>query len=377
MKRYLGRIFLCVIPVLVSIVLVVYAGYKYANGEPGLCSFRLGVDLSDGTILVYETDLSKMTEQARQDLINHPEQLAASLKHRIDPADLYNATIRPVPGDPPRVEIILPTGGRQQARAAEAAWQAVLDKVKAEYPDLNISYSDILQGQFAELIRRVTDARPKYKPGSKDNEGHDVSGKDVPIPAIADFIHSLEPKGNERRAFSGEEIEDIKNLIQQQGRLEFRILANSYDGTHDDGAAIAAAKDYIHTHQKEMDDLNALGKPPPPPTQNGVESGPRSFDVALNGDTIRYQYSWVEVGKEQLYSLQLNSGAEKTGEDDHRRELGRQEIWRLVHEADGKDALLSPGNGGILLYPARSSVRGRIASRRATAKWASSTKFSS
>ena len=52
-------------------------------------------------------------------MLAHPEQLAASLKRRIDPADLYNVTIRPVPGDPPRVEIILPTGGRVQAVEGE------------------------------------------------------------------------------------------------------------------------------------------------------------------------------------------------------------------------------------------------------------------
>ena len=128
MKRYIGRILICVSPVVVSIAVVGWAYAKYTKGEGG---FRLGVDLSGGTILVYEVDQSKMTEQARQTF--KPEDLAASLKRRIDPADLYNVTIRPVPGDPPRVEIILPTGGPQQALAPPAAWQGVIDQVKEKY----------------------------------------------------------------------------------------------------------------------------------------------------------------------------------------------------------------------------------------------------
>ena len=68
----------------------------------------LGVDLVGGTILVYEVDDTKPRDNTKA------EDLAAALKRRIDPADLYNITIRPVPTNPPRVEIILPTGGSHQ-----------------------------------------------------------------------------------------------------------------------------------------------------------------------------------------------------------------------------------------------------------------------
>src|SRR5205814_2318704 len=57
-----------------------------------------------------------------------PEQLAAALKKRIDPKDLYNVTIRPVSST--RVEIILPTGGARQSQRAEAAWKEVLTAVE-------------------------------------------------------------------------------------------------------------------------------------------------------------------------------------------------------------------------------------------------------
>jgi SecD/SecF fusion protein len=67
--------------------------------------FKLGVDLVGGTVLVYEVENPDNLPQGYK-----PEELAASLKRRIDPTDLYNVTIRPVGNT--RVEIILPTGGR-------------------------------------------------------------------------------------------------------------------------------------------------------------------------------------------------------------------------------------------------------------------------
>src|SRR5437764_7886467 len=113
MKAYLRRIILCLLPVLIAAGVVAWASAQYEKGKGG---FRLGVDLVGGTILVYEVDASKLPQDFR------PEDLAAALKRRIDPADLYNVTIRPVAGNPPRVEIILPTGGRHQTEAEEAAW---------------------------------------------------------------------------------------------------------------------------------------------------------------------------------------------------------------------------------------------------------------
>ena len=100
-------------------LIVGWAYDKYAKGEGG---FRLGVDLSGGTILVYEVDETKMTDQARRP--SSRKTWPPSLKRRIDPADLYNVTIRPVPGDPPRVEIILPTGGRSRPAAERGLGQA-------------------------------------------------------------------------------------------------------------------------------------------------------------------------------------------------------------------------------------------------------------
>jgi SecD/SecF fusion protein len=325
MKRYIGRILICVLPVLVSIIIVGWAYAKYTKGEGG---FRMGVDLSGGTILVYEVDQSKMTEQARQSF--KPEDLAASLKRRIDPADLFNVTIRPVSGgDTPRVEIILPTGGRQQTKARETEWHTVLEQVKAKYKadwageGSDVTLDDVPQGQFKELIDRLINAHLK-----KD-------GKDVDPADVSKFIYGLEKQSVEKRAFTGEEVENIKNLIQQAGRLEFRILANR----NDDKDAIAAAEEYMKDpkNAERLKDLNVKGDPPPPPTQNGD----RYFTATLHNESARREYSWVEMGKEELYSMQLNASAENTADPDPGRESFRQAIWKEV-KATRDHATFSP-----------------------------------
>src|SRR5919109_1466689 len=79
-------------------------------------------------VLVYEVDETKLPEQFK------PEDLAAALKRRIDPADLYNITIRPVQGTVPRVEIILPTGGQKQIEAEQRRWRELLTEMAKRYP---------------------------------------------------------------------------------------------------------------------------------------------------------------------------------------------------------------------------------------------------
>ena len=338
MKRYIGRILLCVTPVVVSLLVVGWAYAKYMKGEGG---FRLGVDLSGGTILVYEVDAAKMTDQARQTF--KPEDLAASLKRRIDPADLYNVTIRPVPGDPPRVEIILPTGGPQQARAVREAWDKLLVDVRKEFNQPDDAYKDVPTGQINELVNRVIDSKPE-----KD-------GKPIDSAAIANTIHTLAPVGSERRSFTGEEIENIKNLIQQQGRLEFRILANGVDDKDAREAAIAYIKD--PKNAEALKAAEAKGEPPAPPAQNGD----RYFPVNLGGETIRHQYSWVEVGKEELYSLQLNSSAENTPDADQQKDASRQSIWARAKAAKDKEAFDGPNQ--TLLYYRTITDLGRVPPR--------------
>jgi SecD/SecF fusion protein len=103
MKAFQWKIAFCLIPVLVAAVVVANAYNKYVHGQGG---FKLGVDLVGGTILVYEVDEAKKPQSY------DPAEMAASLKRRIDPSDLYNVTIRPVGNS--RVELILPKAGASE-----------------------------------------------------------------------------------------------------------------------------------------------------------------------------------------------------------------------------------------------------------------------
>ncbi|MGH7171579.1 MAG: protein translocase subunit SecD, partial [Gemmataceae bacterium] len=241
MKSYLSRILICVVPVLLGIAVCAWASYA---GK-----FRLGVDLVGGTILVYEVDTSKQQVEEIK-----PDELAAALKRRIDPADLLNVTIRPVAGETPRVEIILPTGGH-------------------------------------------------------------ASG---------------------RRTLTNEEVEGIKNLIQRQGRLEFRILANPTD----DKEAIERAEAFLSNPDNRalLEKRERDGLPPPDPAP---QDGGKTFAVSLGGETINYGYQWVLVGKEYLYQLQLQNAAAKNPGDS---------LWKRVAAARDKEALRNPGGHPILLY---------------------------
>src|SRR5215813_11337663 len=109
LKPFFNRLTICLIVLAIAALFVIHAAFAYQKGEGG---FKLGVDLVGGTILVYEVDPDKEMKASYRD---NPELLASSLKRRIDPADLYNVTIRPVGSQ--RVEIILPTGGQHQSEA--------------------------------------------------------------------------------------------------------------------------------------------------------------------------------------------------------------------------------------------------------------------
>jgi SecD/SecF fusion protein len=312
MKSYLGRILLCVVPVVLATLIVIWA-YYYGK-------FRLGVDLVGGTILVYEVDQSKQVGEQEA----KPEELAAALKRRIDPADLLNVTIRPAGGQTPRVEIILPTGGQGQQNAEREAWHALLNDTLARWPSEKEGnpYANVPFGQKQVLMQRITDLNPNEDPK-----------------VISDFVESHFKVAKGRRALTSEEVENIKNLIQQQGKLEFRILANPVD----DGDAIKRAEDYLKNpdNAATLRKLAFEGSPPPPPR---AEDGGATFPVTLSGETINYSYRWVEVGKEELYSLHLNNDAAKS--------QGLAAQWQAVAAVRDKEAIRFPpmSGGQFLLY---------------------------
>jgi SecD/SecF fusion protein len=298
MKPLLSRILICLLPVVLACGVVGWAFYQYSRGEGG---FRLGIDLVGGTILVYEVDESKQKNIDAGQAGGQKLDLAAALKRRIDPADLYNITIRNVPatpGSPPRVEIILPTGGRHQADIEEKRWNDLLAAVRDKYPNEK-GYDDIPTGAKAALIGRIMEG-VKVSAEESGKKYEEVSG----------FVNAHYQTGKGKRNFTSEQIEAIKELISRQGRLEFRILANPAD----DFEAIKAAQDWIKANPDQLARLATSGEPPPPPRNAG---GGTTFDVILNGQTYPHTYSWVEVGKEELYTLGLNNDAAKPTNPKH------------------------------------------------------------
>ena len=85
--------------------------WAYLKDPVNLTGFKLGIDLSGGTILVYEVDQERPSRipvgrpgtggRAKADA-----SLADALKRRIDPSDLRGVIIRPI-GES-RVEILMP-----------------------------------------------------------------------------------------------------------------------------------------------------------------------------------------------------------------------------------------------------------------------------
>ncbi|HEV3142320.1 MAG TPA: protein translocase subunit SecD [Gemmataceae bacterium] len=383
------KVFVCLLPVLVSGIIVGQAAAKYRAGEGG---FKLGVDLVGGTILVYEIDPDKKPKDFK------PEQLAAALKRRIDPADLYNVTIRPV-GDT-RVEIILPTGGAYQSQMAENAWKEVVDKVKDRFkdqlpPDAELdaprgdtaglvrqTASKIDQNQWNNLLQALPGEFPKLKGKEKElsaiPEGHteelltkfkDAAGADeaklksfidstyhpTKIDEIDAYVKQIYTPSLQRKDVSGEEVQRIKDKIAMVGSLEFRILANQLD----DKEVFAVEERYFADAasnpdiKRELEKAAKDGEPPPVPKNPDGEKdwklGPNT-----NREQTRTNYAWMEVGRQERWLLGLDnaseSGVPAKGSSDE-SEGKRQRYWPLAAQArqQGKPLVL-PGYGQTLLY---------------------------
>src|SRR5262249_38755598 len=147
-----------------------------------------------GTILVYEVDQSKFTDdKARAEFERDGiEKLAAALKRRIDPNDLYNVTIRPV--GKWRIEIILPTGGPYQARLEDLPWQGLLFKVKERFlqPD-----------KQKEAWQKLLDAAAKKWP-PPEGEKLDVAVNE---------LHELANRIEQQQAQKGVKVDRLELLI--------------------------------------------------------------------------------------------------------------------------------------------------------------------
>jgi SecD/SecF fusion protein len=290
LRPFFWRIAFCLIPIAVALVVVGDATHRYVTLGGG---FKLGVDLVGGTILVYEVDPDKMDEKKLQDF--KPEQLAARLKSRIDPNDLYNVTIRPVNtanARNARVEIILPTGGSHQAEIQKREWENLLQQVRRQWPALNDAPLESLgRGNRADLIELIQkDAKVTSQDAEQFISEHYAFGAD-----------------RKNKDVTAEYVQHVKNLIAQVGALEFRILAND----RDDKAAVEAAQKVVAdaANKEDLQRRAIKGMPPPPPR---TDQGADTFQVVDEGGKPKgqFSYSWVELGPKERWTLNLNNDAE-------------------------------------------------------------------
>ncbi len=126
-------------------------------------------------------------------------------------------------------------------------------------------------------------------------------------PARVEIILPTGGQASGRRTLSDEEVQNIKNLIGQQGKLEFKILANPTD----DREALERAEEFFRNpdNKSKLDDAEKKGLAPPDPLPQG---GGTTFSISLNGENVDYSYNWVLVGKEEIWNLNLNNEANKS-----------------------------------------------------------------
>lgn len=339
MRPFHNRAFICLAALLLGGWIVYGAAVRYARGEGG---FKLGVDLSGGTILVYEVDADKMRDTQGEGSLERLDsgRMVEQLKRRIDPNDLYNVTIRPV-GGASRYEIILPTGGAHQALLKQEAWESLRAAVanhepwKAALADVDLEMDAGRTGELVFRVKQALDARDwsqamakfrdKFADRLKDKSEikldavtrgsvtgiadavkpanisaeevtkfFDEAYKPTSEESIRKFVdeHYRFGAGGRRQDFSAEQVEQTKSLVARQGSLEFRIVANKVD----DAAGIAAARAFIENpaNRAELESRARRGLPPP--------AVPR--DESVPGS---HSYTWFEIGPTERQSLGLSN----------------------------------------------------------------------
>jgi preprotein translocase subunit SecD len=96
-------------------------------------------------------------------------------------------------------------------------------------------------------------------------------------------------------------LDTVKKLISQQGRLEFLIAANP----RDDRAAIDDARQHLTDPANKGEIEQAARAGVPPPVFVAIKGKPTFYPVNLDGEVTRHTYAWVEVGKSELASRHL------------------------------------------------------------------------
>jgi protein-export membrane protein SecD/preprotein translocase SecF subunit len=327
MKPLTGRIVRCLVPIVIGLLVCGIAFWNFSHppmkvfGWPVFARLKpsLGVDLVGGTILVYEIDPDKKPENYNKD------QLIAALKRRLDPADLYNITIRPL--SETRVEIILPTGGRFQAQAGEGKQALTGEKVE----------------EIKELIQRVGSLEFRILANTHDDADA--------IKAARQYFQDASKQWNESlKALAAEEpFQGKVNAETLVKEVSFGDLATLTDqlARAVPGMSRLQISRMIETQLGKSDrsKLNELIErarqdlSPPAPEQGGE----RLFKITLEDGDHRVSYGWVELGKNELHSLGLNSDAQNATGDD----AWKKEPWlaaeRIRHQGVAADSMTVVG----------------------------------
>jgi SecD/SecF fusion protein len=278
-----------------------------------------------------------------------------------------------VASNPPRVEIILPTGGAYQTQKQNENWQNLLAQLTTQYPALEGSPIEVERGKDTELVLVVkqridaaawTKLLPAFK--TKFEKLKDVDLSIVPVgnpdaliakakdagvieaDAKAFIDEQFKPtkeaditafvkenyKSTGKKDVTTDDVERIKKLIEQVGSLEFRILANKVD----DAEGVKAASDLLREMfkdplQKAKLDTDYAEKGLPPPTPLG------EFPVKSGRDERVSRYAWVELSKKERQTLGLNNAGE-TGTG----------LWSSVAAARLTGEPFEMPNGGTLIY---------------------------
>ncbi|QEL14131.1 protein translocase subunit SecD [Limnoglobus roseus] len=215
-RNFLRGLLICLIPTVLFGAAAVFGTY------------RKGIDLAGGTILVYEVDLSKNVKDKKDAADGDAEgrglssedmhKLAESLKRRIDPVDTRNVIIRPVGGS--RIEILVPfTPTAKKQAGTEDFVQEVKDLVsRVGVLEFRILANDTDDKEgFEEALDTVNN---QYPPEQAEKDAK--FGEAPPVPRRSDYHVSI----------NGTDASNVKYEWIELGKEERNSLglSNSFGG---------------------------------------------------------------------------------------------------------------------------------------------------
>lgn len=229
-RKFLSRTIICLIPTVIATILVVHA---YLKDPEHLSGFKRGIDLSGGTILVYEVDqeLSKQSRasDANQGRARSDSALAESLKRRIDPADLLGVIVRPSAGGS-RVEIVLPYGARA-GEGGPGLNQSEVEQIKGLIREVGSLEFRILANDMDDGDREALDAAREFMRRAHENPTG-PEAQELATAAKAGLPPPFPNRGPNETPFifKGEEIRYEWIEIGKQGRADLGISTSLPEG---------------------------------------------------------------------------------------------------------------------------------------------------